>query len=406
MGACCNEMDIWEANSIGAAYTPHPCAATGISACSASGGTCEQPSRYASVCDPDGCDFNAYRMGNPNFYGPGKTVDTTSKFTVVTQFITNDGTATGNLVEIKRWYVQNGVVIPNSMSTLSGVTGNSVTDAFCNAQKTLFGDNNQFTAKGGLTEMGASFKRSAVLVLSIWDDTAVSMLWLDSDFPTDADPTAPGVARGTCATSSGVPSDVEANSPNAQVIYSNIKFGELGSTFTQPTTTTGGVTTSKSTTTASTTTKSTTTSSTTTTKSTTTAVPTTKSSTTTSKTPVTTANPASQTHWGQVRLFRIELGNNSNLIPLTVRRNRIYWTYLVCFSLHLQSQQPLLLSGMSVTAPRCLHSNLLPLLSSACKREGSIPGELSIRAPPTLCISPPKIPSIYGLIYRAVTALS
>ena len=345
MGACCNEMDIWEANSIGAAYTPHPCAATGISPCSASAGTCEQPSRYASVCDPDGCDFNAYRMGNTGFYGPGKTVDTTSKFTVVTQFITSDGTATGNLVEIKRWYVQNGVVIPNSQSTVSGVTGNSITDAYCTAQKTAFGDNNQFSAKGGLTEMGTSLKRTAVLVLSIWDDTAVSMLWLDSDYPTDADATKPGIARGTCATSSGVPSDVEANSPNAQVIYSNIKFGELGSTFTQPTTTTGGVTTTKGTTT---TTKSTTggvtttKSSTTTTKSTTTA----KSTTTSSKTTTTTANGATQTHYGQVRLFQIKFRDNPNLIPLTVRRNRIHWTYGLRFWYHLPSRQPVLLSSM------------------------------------------------------------
>jgi len=32
-----------------------------------------------------GCDFNSYRMGDKEFYGEGKTVDTSSKFTVVTQ---------------------------------------------------------------------------------------------------------------------------------------------------------------------------------------------------------------------------------------------------------------------------------------------------------------------------------
>ena len=37
------------------------------------------------------------------------------------------------------------------------------------------------------------------------------MLWLDSSYPVDADASKPGVARGTCATSSGVPSDVESN---------------------------------------------------------------------------------------------------------------------------------------------------------------------------------------------------
>ena len=64
--------------------------------------------RYGGTCDPDGCDFNPYRMGNHSFFGPSMIVDTTSPFTVVTQFITDDGTTTGTLSEIKRFYVQNG----------------------------------------------------------------------------------------------------------------------------------------------------------------------------------------------------------------------------------------------------------------------------------------------------------
>ena len=28
MGTCCSEMDIWEANTMGAAVTPHPCSLT------------------------------------------------------------------------------------------------------------------------------------------------------------------------------------------------------------------------------------------------------------------------------------------------------------------------------------------------------------------------------------------
>ncbi|KAF8963521.1 glycoside hydrolase [Flammula alnicola] len=70
-----------------------------------------------------------------------------------------------------------------------------------------------------------------VLVLSVWDDHTANMLWLDSNYPTNKDATTPGIARGTCATSSGVPSDVEASAANAQVIYSNIKFGDIGSTY-------------------------------------------------------------------------------------------------------------------------------------------------------------------------------
>lgn len=55
------------------------------------------------------------------------------------------------------------------------------------------------------------------------------MLWLDSTYPTDS--TQPGAERGTCATSSGAPADIEDSAADATVIYSNIKFGEIGSTF-------------------------------------------------------------------------------------------------------------------------------------------------------------------------------
>ncbi|OCL12446.1 glycoside hydrolase family 7 protein [Glonium stellatum] len=232
-GSCCAEMDIWEANSVSTAYTPHPCSSTGQTRCS--GLDCgDDPdnthptARYEGLCDKDGCDFNSYRMGVTNFYGKGMTIDTSSKFTVVTQFI---GSGSG-LTEIKRFYVQGGKTVANSQSTVSGVTGNSITDAFCDAQKTAFGDTNSFKTKGGLGGIGAAMARGMVLVMSLWDDHSVNMLWLDSAYPTDVDATKPGVSRGTCATGSGKPTDVESASASAQVIYSNIRFGDINSTFT------------------------------------------------------------------------------------------------------------------------------------------------------------------------------
>lgn len=223
-------MDIWEANSMATAYTPHPCTSTGQTRCS--GTECgDGDNRYGGICDKDGCDFNSYRMGNTGFYGIGKTINTSQKFTVITQFITSDGTANGDLIEIKRKYKQNGVVYENSASTISTVSGNSITDAFCAAQKTAFGDTNDFATKGGLSKMGDAFDKGMVLALSIWDDHAAQMLWLDSAYPLDKDASAPGVKRGTCATTSGVPADVEANNADAQVTYSNIKFGDIGSTY-------------------------------------------------------------------------------------------------------------------------------------------------------------------------------
>ncbi len=57
------------------------------------------------------------------------------------------------------------------------------------------------------------------------------MLWLDSDYPTTASPSKPGVARGSCSTSSGKPADVESQHPGSTVVFSNIKTGPIGSTF-------------------------------------------------------------------------------------------------------------------------------------------------------------------------------
>ncbi|KAF2652546.1 glycoside hydrolase family 7 protein [Lophiostoma macrostomum CBS 122681] len=230
-GTCCNEMDLWEANVVSAALTPHVCSVEGQTRCS--GTDCgDGDERYSGVCDKDGCDFNSYRMGDQSFYGKGKTVDTSSKFTVVTQFITNDGTDSGTLSEIRRIYVQGGKVIQNSVSKVSGVTdSNSITDAWCNEQKTAFGDTNSFEKLGGLASMGGSLSRGMVLALSVWDDHAVNMLWLDSTYPTDKDATTPGAARGTCETSSGVPSEIETSAASSSVTYGNIKIGAINSTY-------------------------------------------------------------------------------------------------------------------------------------------------------------------------------
>ena len=240
-GSCCDEMDVWEANNVATAYTPHPCTPDGLYRCS--GASC------SSTCDQAGCDFNSYRMGNTTFYGAGLTVDTTKTFTVVTQFLTVDGTSTGTLKEIRRLYVQGGKVIQNTKVNIPGMAAyDSVSDTFCSAQKTAFSDGNDFAARGGLTKMGKAFDKGMVLVMSVWDDYAANMLWLDSSYPLDLPASNPGVTRGTCATTSGAPADVESQQANASVTFSNIKFGDLGSTYpggTAPntSTTTPGITT-------------------------------------------------------------------------------------------------------------------------------------------------------------------
>jgi len=235
-GACCAEMDIWEANSRSTAYTPHPCSEAGFTKCE--GTTCGDNAageRYLGMCDKDGCDYNNYRMGDTSFFGKGQdfTVDSSKPLTIVTQFLTHDGTDTGDLSEIKRFYVQDGKVIRNSEATILGPNaGNSITDELCSKQKAKFGDLDHFAAKGALKSMGEALDRGMVLVLSLWDDSDVNMLWLDSAWPTDQPPRMPGVLRGPCPGGrTSEPEYLRQATPQSQVTYSEIKVGTIGSTF-------------------------------------------------------------------------------------------------------------------------------------------------------------------------------
>merc|ERR1712087_394867 len=81
---------------------------------------------------------------------------------------------------------------------------------------------------GGLRQMGKALGRGMVLVMSIWDDTAAHMLWLDSPYPVGA--AGPGSARGPCDPSTGEPSATRAKYPDSLVKYMNIKVGTIGST--------------------------------------------------------------------------------------------------------------------------------------------------------------------------------
>ncbi len=101
------------------------------------------------------------------------TVDTNSKLTVVTQFIKGSD---GNLEAIRRYYVQNGKVIPNSQSTIPGNPGNQIDEAFCKTQKVAFGDDDHFTQKGGLKQFTKAVAGPMVLVMSLWDDVGSSPL--------------------------------------------------------------------------------------------------------------------------------------------------------------------------------------------------------------------------------------
>jgi len=135
------------------------------------------------------------------------------------------------VTEIRRKWVQDGKLIENPMATLGGKKFNSITEEFCDAAYKEFGDFDDNKAKGGMKQMAGSLGRGMTLVMSLWDDHDVNMLWLDSDYPPTKPASAPGVARGSCPITSGKPEDVEKNDADSTVTYSKIRSGEIGSTF-------------------------------------------------------------------------------------------------------------------------------------------------------------------------------
>lgn len=189
-GYCCNEMDVWEANANATALTPHPCSET--------------------TCDSGGCGFNPYAQGHTDFYGNNMTVNTLEPFTVITQFLTSDNTTSGTLTEIRRSYIQNGVTIANPVSTSSGL--DSITADWCESS------DSSAASLGGLTTMGTALGEGMVLIFSIWNDNSQFMDWLDEG------------SNGPCSSTAGNPATIQTEDPGAYVTFSNIRWGDIGST--------------------------------------------------------------------------------------------------------------------------------------------------------------------------------
>jgi len=226
MGACCAEMDLWEANKMATAFTPHPAQNPGLTVCMGDEECGSQDGeRFISPTDRDGCDVNAWRMGSHNFYGPGSefTVNTLQPFQVVTRFHAPHG----DLIGIEQFYVQNGQQIHHPNYVALG-NKNLETDETCAAQKVAFEDRNRFAEMGGMKVMGEALDRGMVLVISMWDDIAVSMNWLDSYMGDDS--SAPGALRGPCDPADGKPEILREAHPDSAYTVTNIKWGDIGAT--------------------------------------------------------------------------------------------------------------------------------------------------------------------------------
>lgn len=144
---------------------------------------------------------------------------------MVTQFITDKSEE--DLVEIRRFYVQDGKKIETPKAKDFQGFPDSMSDGMCAAQSTYFqNDQNDFKTKtkGGMKNMGAALKRGAVLVMSVWGDSSeASMQWLDGTVGTGGG--LPGTERGPCVRE-------PHNNPSAYIEFSDLKVGEIGSTTT------------------------------------------------------------------------------------------------------------------------------------------------------------------------------
>merc|ERR1712071_483018 len=116
------------------------------------------------------------------------------------------------------------------MYTVNGNTHNTITDDFCSDWVATTQDGTNFLEKGGLDAVEKAIDAGVVLVMSLWDDHYANMLWLDSKYPIDGTCDTPGVCRGSCPITSGVPADVESTLANSTVHFSDIKYGLIGTT--------------------------------------------------------------------------------------------------------------------------------------------------------------------------------
>ncbi|KAH6672272.1 exo-cellobiohydrolase [Halenospora varia] len=230
LGSCCSEIPLFNANSISTSFGAHTCNNNKSPfACKGSecGGIDASPNcTTKGLCDFQGCTINPYRMGDEEFFGRGKKVDTNKKFTVVTQFITDDGTDTGALVEMKRFYIQNGTRIENSGSQIEGLSGNSLTSDFCSTQKSTFSEENFFSAKEEFKDVADALRNGLVMVISIMDDRRSNMQWLDGTLGSGK-----GAARGSCNTSKvESPKELWENHSKESVTFERIRVGAIDST--------------------------------------------------------------------------------------------------------------------------------------------------------------------------------
>jgi cellulose 1,4-beta-cellobiosidase len=201
-----------------------------------------------SYCAKYGCDYSPYRLGQTEFYGREKVVNTNLPFTyeISNPREEHEGTNLQTFRVVTRFeetgvtqfFIQNGKKIntpPPAVPDFPSVSG--LSSEYCDAKAWNFNERDWFNELGGFPSHNAILRRPMVLTLSISDDVSTSAgttfpaskasivltrleqhwshnLWLDSIYPLDAEG-QPGAARGPCDPKGSAPIDVEAQWRNA-----------------------------------------------------------------------------------------------------------------------------------------------------------------------------------------------
>ena len=244
-GTFCSEMDIMEANTEAAQVTTHAC----IDTCGSFTSDEEQcKTGHTNICDQGGCGLNPFRHGpgstyntetsNDKFYGKGSEfqLDSTQKFTVVTQFHTEDNTESGALSSIERFYIQNDKVIelptlyiksPTDGTHLGGLVNPSLSKEFCTDTYDRWNGDKDYEP---FAQIGNNMDSGMVLAMSIWyqQETYVDgkpdggnqtgMSWLD------------GSNYWGKTTKCGSCSQTTTDTGEYHVTYSDIRTGDIGTT--------------------------------------------------------------------------------------------------------------------------------------------------------------------------------
>jgi cellulose 1,4-beta-cellobiosidase len=140
-------------------------------------------------------------------------MDTSKKLTVVTQFISDNGSQNEILKEVRRSDLQNGNVLETVATIQIGKLYNTIENDSCMNGSV---EDDTYMHLGGYAAFTKSLRMGAILTMSFWTDG--SMRWLDE-------------IDGWPCTSPGGKDAVIAKNKNSFVEFSKIQYVDINTTY-------------------------------------------------------------------------------------------------------------------------------------------------------------------------------